>query len=195
MKHSYYFLATAFLLVYVISASAQGPAATQQFSREGVTFNYPTGWAFSDSSTQNAVEMTFGNANLDANLRFFVFRTPLTSPEKLAEARKILVDRYIDATTKSFAGANAKPVSSPSTSEIAAIKAEGVKIKATLNSIARTTEIEWAVVENRMVVLTMLGPDKEFAKAAPLWDMVRTTLKIEPLPKPAPATTPTPKKP
>ena len=161
------------------------------YDKEGLSFNYPTGWQFNDTSSKNAIEMTFGREDLDATVKVFVFRTPLDSAAKLAEAKKILVERYITTTTKSFEDANAHPKSEPSTSEIAALKAEGVKIHASLDGVAGMAEIEWAIVQDHMIVLTLFGPDKAVKTAAPAWDLIRSSIKIAAPPIPAA----TPKKP
>jgi hypothetical protein len=50
--------------------------------------------------------------------------------------------------------------------------------------------IYWATVGNRLVVLTLFGPDKAIKKAGPAWDAVRNSLKIE---APAPKASPSPK--
>jgi hypothetical protein len=104
-----------------------------------------------------------------------------------------LVDKYVASTTKSFEQAGAHPESSPATTEIGAVKSEGVKIRASLDGVPGIAEIHWAVVGQRLVVLTFLGPDRALTKAAPAWDLVRTSMTIEeaqPQPKPQPKPTP-----
>jgi len=186
------FLVSVILLCCGLSVAAQTPPAEgKQFAKDGLSFNYPSAWAFNDTSNGDAQQMTFGRPDSDAQVTVFVFRTPLTTPERIAEAKKVLVDKYIASTMKSFEQAGAHPQSTPGTSEIAGVAAEGVKIKASLDGVPGVAEIYSAVVEQRLVVLTMLGPDRAVTKAAPAWDMIRGTIKIEaPQPKAKPATTP-----
>jgi hypothetical protein len=111
----------------------------------------------------------------------------------MAEAKRVLVDKYVASTTKSFEQAGAHPESSPASTEIGGVKAEGIKIRASLDGVPGVAEIEWAVVGQRLVVLTFLGPDKALTKATPAWDTIRTTIKIaEPTPPPKPSPKPTP---
>jgi len=184
----------ALLVLCGVSASAQtAPSDAKEFNKDGLSFSYPAGWSFNDTSNNDAQQMTFGRPDSDAQLTVFVFRTPLTSPEKLAEAKRVLVDKYVASTTKSFEQAGAHPESSPASSEIGGVKSEGVKIRASLDGVPGVAEIHWAVVGQRLVVLTLLGPDRAITKAAPAWDMVRTTMKIPeptPSPKPSPKSTP-----
>ena len=184
-------LLTALFLLCCFSASAQTPAS--EFKKDGLSFNYPAGWTFNDTSNPDAQQMTFGRTDSDAQITVFVFRALLTTPEKLAEAKRVLVDKYVASTTKSFEQAGAKPESSPASTEIGGIASEGVKIRASLDGVPGAAEIQWAVVGQRLVVLTFLGPDKALTKAMPAWDLMRTTLKIEePQPKAQPAASPKP---
>ena len=182
---------TAFLLLCGFSASAQTPAS--EFKKDGLSFSYPAGWTFNDTSNADAQQMTFGRADSDAQITVFVFRALLTTPARLEEAKRVLVDKYVASTTKSFAQAGAHPESSPASTEISGIKSEGVKIRAVLDGVPGSAEIHWAVLGQRLVVLTFLGPDKARTKAMPAWDLLRTTFKIEePQPKAQPAASPKP---
>lgn len=194
MKSSRYFIPLiALLMLGGLSASAQTvPGDAKQFTKDGLTFNYLAGWTFNDTSNSDAQNLTFGRADSDAQVRVFVFRPLITTPEKLAEAKRVLVDKYIAATTKGFADAGAKPESSPAETEIGTLKAEGVKIRATLEGEPGAAEIYWGVVGKRLVVLTFFGPDKALKKAMPAWDAIRTSLQIEE-PKPQPQPSPKPK--
>jgi hypothetical protein len=39
--------------------------------------------------------------------------------------------------------------------------------------------IYWATIGERLVVLTLFGPDKALKKVQPSWDLVRNSLKID----------------
>ena len=187
----------AFLLLCGLSASAQTAADAKEFNKDGLSFNYAAGWTFNDNSNADAQQMTFGRTDSDAQITVFVFRSPLTSPERLAEAKRVLVVKYIANTTRSFEQAGAHPESSPATSEIGGVASEGVKIRAALDGVPGAAEIQWAMVGQRLVILTFFGPDKALTKATPAWDTMRTTIKIaeaqpqtKPQPKPSPTPTP-----
>lgn len=167
-------------LLAAFSTGAQTPASDAKgFSKDGLSFNYPSGWSFNDTSNADAQQMTFGRTDSDAQITVFVFRTPLTTPQRLAEAKSVLVDKYIASTTRSFEQAGAHPESSPASTQIGGITTEGVRIRASLDGVPGAAEIHSAVVGQRLIVLTFLGPDRALAKAAPAWDMIRTTMKVE----------------
>jgi len=186
-------LLTTFLLLCSLSSIAQTSATdAKQFTKDGLTFSYPNGWVLNDTSNADAQQLVVGRSNSEAQITVFVFRTPVSTPERVAEARKVLVDPYVAQTTKSFQQAGAKPESSPATTEMGATKAEGVKISASLSGEPGAAEIYWGVVGQRLVVLTFFGPNRALKQAAPAWDLIRTSIAVEeekPAP-PKPSTTP-----
>jgi hypothetical protein len=81
----------------------------------------------------------------------------------------------------------AKVGRTPDSSEIGGVKADGVKIKATVSGDSATSQIYWSLVDQRVVVLTHFGPDNDRKKFLGSWDLLRNSLKIEqakPEPKP-----------
>jgi len=194
MKSSRNFLQLiAFLLLCGLSASAQTAASdAKEFNKDGLSFNYPAGWSFNDTSDADKQQLTFGRADVDAQITVFVFRTPIKTPEQMAEAKRILVDKYVSAQTASFEQAGAKPQSSPETTDISNIKADGVIIRLSFDGVPGAAKIYWALVAERLVVLTFFGPDRALTKATPAWDTIRNTIKIvEPTPEPKPSLKPT----
>jgi|SRR6185437_16195395 len=191
MTSSRHLLTLIALLLCGVSASAQD---AKEFNKDGLTFSYPASWTFNDTSNADAQQMTFGRPDSDAQIRVFVFRTPIKTPEQLAEARKVLVDPYINATFKQFEQMGATPKRAPATTEIAGLSGDGVRISASLEGEPGAAEIFWGVVGQRLAVLTRFGPDKALTKALPAWDLIRTSIKVEePQPKtPQPAASPKP---
>ena len=92
-------------------------------------------------------------------------------------------------TAKQFVQMGAKPEQSPDASEIGGVKADGVAIKASLGGEAGAARIYWALVGQRVAVLTVFGPDQQTKQHAAAWDLVRNSLKIED-PKATPAASP-----
>jgi hypothetical protein len=192
MKSSRHFLPLiALLLLCGFSASGQD---AKQFNKDGLGFSYPASWTFNDTSNADAQQMTFGRADSEAQIRVFVFCTLIKTPAQLAEARKVLVDPYVNATQKQFEQMGAAPKRAPATTELAGLSGEGVRISASLEGEPGAAEVFWGVVGQRLVVLTRFGPDKALTKALPAWDLIRTSIKVEePQSKtPQPAASPKP---
>lgn len=183
-------------LVLLVAVIAPGHATEAQsvktYVKDGLSFNYPSGWQLHDTSSPDKQEITLAAAASDVQIRLFVYRGNIATPEQLAEARSKLVEPYIEGNFKTFQRMAAKPERSAATSEIGGVKAEGVKIRAVLDEPG-TAETYWALVGQRLVVMTFFGPDKDLKKLASAWDTVRSsvqTAEAKPEAKPSPTATP-----
>lgn len=158
--------------------SVQSQTDVKQFNKDGLLFEYVPGWTLQDDSNADAQQVIFTRADSDAQIRVFVHRGRIT-PEKMAQARKSLIDSYIDSTAKQFISMGAKPEQSPDSTDIGTTKAEGVNIKAVLGGDPGAAKIYWALIGQRVVVLTFFGPDRDLKKHGAAWDRLRTSLQIE----------------
>ena len=181
-------LLSVVLLIGVL-ASAQTPTEVQKFSKGGVSFDYPKGWTLQEVPNDDAQDLVLSRANNDLQIKVFIHKGH-TTPEKLPSAKKAFIDPYITANVKQFEQMNAMPKMSPDTSEIGGMKADGVNITASLGGETGAAKIYWAVLGQRVVVLTLFGPDRDLKQFASAWDLVRTSMKIE---EPKPAASPSPK--
>ena len=172
-----------FLAVLILFQAAAG---AQTFNANGVSFNYPDGWTVYDDTNSDAQQITLAHAKSDIQIRVFVHKGRITQ-EKFADAKKAFIDPYVASTLKQFVAMGAKPEQSADSSEIAGAKADGVKIAASLGEPG-AAKIYWALVGQRVVILTVFGPDREIKQFAPAWDLVRSSLKVEEkaAPKPSP---------
>jgi hypothetical protein len=181
-------LVFALLSLSPIAYSQTPSGEAKQFNKDGLLFEYVPGWTLQDDSNSDAQQIIFTRGDSDAQIRVFVHRGRIT-PEKMAQARKSLIDTYIESTAKQFVSMGAKPEQSPDTTEIGTTKAEGVNLKAVLGGDPGAAKIYWALIGQRVVVLTFFGPDRDLKKHAAAWDRVRTSLQIEekkPESKPSP---------
>jgi hypothetical protein len=56
-----------------------------------------------------------------------------------------------------------------------------------------TAKIYWAIIGERVVVLTYFAPDNQIKQLTPAWDLIRTSLKVvDPKATPSPSPKPTP---
>jgi hypothetical protein len=179
-------------IVVVLScvfASAQTAPEAQRYSKAGVVFDYPKGWTVQEVPNQDTQDIVLSRTNNDISIIISVHKGRIT-PEKLPEAKKLLIDPYVKARMDQFVSMGATPKQSPDASEIGGIKADGVNITASLGGDPGAAKIYWAVLGQRVVVLTLFGPDREIKQFGPAWDLVRTTMKIE---EATPAASPSPK--
>ena len=174
-----------FLAVLVF---VQTTSTGQNFKAGGVSFDYPNGWTLHDDTNSDAQQLTLARANNDVQIRVFVHKGRIAT-EKFPDAKKAFIDPYIASTVKQFVAMGAKPEQSADTSEIGGVKAEGVKVAANLGEPG-AAKIYWALLGQRVVILTIFGPDREIKQFTPAWDMVRNSLKVEEKATPKPSPTP-----
>ena len=182
------FAIALFFLSSAVAYSQTNPADAKQFNKDGLMFNYLPSWTLVDDSNGDAQQVTLTRTDSDAQIRVFIHRGRIT-PEKMPQARKAFIDTYIDSTAKQFIAMGAKPEQTPDSTDIGTTKSEGVNIKASLGGENGAARIYWALINERVVVLTYFGPDKELTKHQPAWDLIRTSLQIEqkkPAAKPSP---------
>ena len=179
------FLAAGCLLAVGVAAQD-----TKHFAKDGLSFDYLTGWSIVDESNSDAQQLTLRRDDSDAMIKFFVHRGKVNTPEKIAQAKSKIIDPYLNYTEKQFVEMGGKPTRTAATTEIGGATAEGVRIAAVLDGEPGEAGIYWATVNERLVVLTLFGPEKALKKAMTTWDGVRASLKIEP---PPPKASPSPK--
>lgn len=177
----------AFALLLVVGVAAQN---NKNFTKDGLSFDYPDGWSITDDSTSDAQQLTLGRSDSEAMIKFFVHRGKVNTPDKLAQAKAKIIEPYLSYTEKQFAQMGAKPERAAATTKIGGADAEGVRITAVLDGEPGEAGVYWATLGERLVVLTLFGPNKAIKKAEPTWDAVRNSLKIE---APAAKASPSPK--
>ena len=189
MNLSRIFQVVALVIAFSLPAFTQTPKI---FTKDGLTFNYPSAWTLQDTSKGDAQQLTLARADSDAQIRLFVYRGLIETPEKFAEAKRKLVDTYVDSTAKTFEQMGARPERSPASTEIGGTKAEGVKIRAVLEGEPGAAEIYWVVLGERLIVMTFFGPDRALKQVGSAWEAVRASVQVAGI-KPQAAPSPTPK--
>jgi hypothetical protein len=182
---------TAASLLLVVSALAQDPNV-KQFAKDGLSFDYPAKWQFSDLSTaqMQLIELAQG----DVLIRVRSPREWLKTPEKEAAAKKLFQDQYVDSFAANFEQGGLRPKRSPVTTQIAGADAEGVRLRAVMDGQPGGVDSYYRVISDRMVQLSILGSEKDIARAAPAWDTIQKSLKVEPPPQPKATPQPSPAK-
>ncbi|HEX3084591.1 MAG TPA: hypothetical protein VHP99_08730 [Pyrinomonadaceae bacterium] len=189
MKLLRWMILPAGLLLIVVAVTAQDPNV-KHYDKDGLSFDYPANWQFSDQST---AQMQFIHMERDgyAEIRIRTPREWLKTPEKVAAAKKLIQDQYVDSFASQLQQAQMSPKRSTGATQISGAAAEGAKVRAVMDGEPGGMDSYFNISEDRLVQISIIGSEKEIAKSAAVWDMIRNSLKIAPPPKPSP--TPTPK--
>ncbi|HYV29136.1 MAG TPA: hypothetical protein VFA77_16500 [Candidatus Eisenbacteria bacterium] len=190
MKLTQSLIACLALSLLIVSAFAQDPNV-KHYDKDGLSFDYPANWQFSDQSTgqMQFLELTRG----DLVLRVRSPREWLKTPEKEAAARKLFQDQYVDGFATQFEQQGLQPKRSAITTTIAGANADGTRLRVVMDRQPGGLDSYYLILSDRMVNLSILGGESDITKAAPVWDLIRNSLKIAPPPQPSPKPGTTPK--
>ena len=177
----------AALLLIAIGASAQ-EANVRHFDKDGLAFDYPANWQFTDKSTgqMQFLEMTQG----DVVIRVRSPREFLKTPEKEAHAKKLFQDQYVDDFANQFQQGGMQPKRSAVTTQMGGGDAEGVRLRVLMAGQSGGLDSYQRIISERLVHLSILGSEKEISQDAPAWDMIRNSLKVTAAPQGSPKTKP-----
>lgn len=167
------------LAAFLFAFAATAQINNKHFAKDGLSFDYPDGWSVTDESTSDAQQLTLGRSDSPTMIKFFVHRGKVNTPEKLTQAKAKIIEPYLTYTEKQLASMGGKPQRTDATTQIAGANAEGVRIIAVLEGETGEAGIYWATIGDRLVVLTLFGPDKALKKVQPSWELIRNSLKIE----------------
>ena len=171
------------LCLLTISAPAQDPNV-KHFEKDGLSFDYPANWQISDQSTgqMQFLELSQG----DVTIRVRSPREWLKTPDKEAHAKKLFQDQYVDSFATQFEQQGMQPKRSPVTTQLGGGDAEGVRLRVVMDRQGGGLDSYYRIMSDRLVHLSVLGSERDIAKDAPAWDMIRSSLKVEPPPQPRP---------
>lgn len=182
-----FLLGFAVVVVLMTAIFAQDPNVAH-FAKDGLSFDYPKSWLLNDASTQQMqlLELSQG----DKTIRLRSPREYLKTPEKEAHAKKLFQDNYVNDFFNQVQQAGMSPKRSLVTTQIGGGDAEGARVRATLDGEPGGMDSYSRIISDRLINLSIIGSEKDIAKSAAAWDLVRNSIKVEPPPEPKASPTP-----
>ena len=185
------FLRFLICVIFVALVAALGLAQDQNvkhFEKDGLSFDYPANWQISDQSTgqMQFLELTQG----DVTIRVRSPREWLKTPDKEAHAKKLFQDQYVESFATQFEQQGMQPKRSAVTTQLGGGDAEGVRLRVVMDRQPGGLDSYYRIVSDRLVHLSVLGSERDIARDAPAWDLIRNSLKVEPPPPPKPSPSP-----
>jgi hypothetical protein len=161
---------------------AQDPNV-KHFEKDGLSFDYPANWQISDQSTGQMQYVQIARDGY-AEIRVRTPREWLKTPDKEAAAKKLIQDQYVDTFAAQIQQAGMSPKRSTAVTQISGADAQGARVRAVMDGEPGGMDSYFNVVSDRLVQMSIIGSEKEIAKSATVWDMIRNSLKVEPPPQP-----------
>lgn len=183
-----FFLGGIGILLLAVIALPQDPNV-KHYDKDGLAFDYPATWQFSDQSTGQMQYIQMARDGF-AEIRIRVPREWLKTPEKETAAKKLIQDQYVNQFFDQVSQAGLQPKRSTATTQIAGADAEGARVRAVMDREPGGMDSYFRIMSDRLVQLSIIGSEKEMTKSAPVWDMIRNSIKVAPPPQPKPTATP-----
>ncbi len=172
--------AVGLLVVYFpFTTIAQSPGDAGHFEKDGLTFDYTANWELSDQSNAAAQQLVLTEKTLDAQIMIIALRGAITSSKQEEQAKAALIEPSITRLLKQYEDAAIKVERSPAKTEVAGSPAEGAQLRFAVDGQPGATDIYWRVINQRLVQLFFIRPEKTAAKTVVCWDTIRASLKIE----------------
>jgi hypothetical protein len=162
------------------SALAQSIAHDQlkHFAVKGLSFDYPEEIELEDHGTasgQHLVIQTKGQAQIMIVSRY----AQIDTAAELAAARREVVDSFIATMWRQIHEQDPNVSRTAAQVEVAGAQATGVKLRAVLDNQPGNAEIYWIQLGSRLVLISLIGTDREIAASAPAWRVICRSLKVE----------------
>ena len=174
-------LMTVLASVLSQSALAQDPAheALKHFAVKGLSFDYPATIELEDHGTSSGQHLVIQSKD-HAQIMIVARYAQINTAEELAAARHEVVDSFIDTMWQQIHEQDPNVLRTAAQIEVAGAQATGVRLRAVLENQPGNAEIYSLRLGSRLVLLSLIGTDREIAASGPAWLAIRRSLKVEP---------------
>ena len=179
-KRLFTMLITVLALALCQSAPAQSIAHDQlkHFAVKGLSFDYPAEIELEDHGTlsgQHLVIQSKGQAQIMIVSRY----AQINTEAELAAARREVVDTFIATMWQQIHEQDPNVSRTAAQIEVAGAQATGVRLRAVLDNQPGNAEIYSIELGSRLVLISLIGTDREIAAAASAWLAIRRSLKVK----------------
>ena len=175
------------IIFILIAAVARVPAARQEtagvvehFSKDGLSFDYPAGWALTDNSNEQLQSLVLSRKDNSTLIMVFAQRAPITTAEQLFESRRAVTAPYVENIARKIGLDKSPPPEDSQCVEAGGSSAVGFRLAGRINNEPTTAEVYTTLLGQRLIHLVHIRADKEEAQGTPVWRAVLETLKVMP---------------
>jgi hypothetical protein len=161
-----------------VLAQAPAPEALKHFAVKGLSFDYPATIELEDHSTPSGQHLVIQSKD-HAQIMIVSRYAQINTAGELAAARHEVVDSFIATMWQQIHEQDPNVLRTAARIEVAGAQATGVRLRAVLENQPGNAEIYSLQLGSRLVLLSLIGTDREIAASAPEWLAVRRSLKVE----------------
>ena len=174
-----FFTASLLLGVLAADASAQSaPVTTKTFDQQGLVFEYSANWELSGELAGDLQQLVLTEKTLDAQIMVIARRATITSTKEEEAARHDIVDPIINRLVKQYDDVGIKLERAPLSGDVAGLAAQGLQLRFSVDGQPGFTDIYWLLLNQRLVQLIFVRPEKTATQSTSCWDLIRRTLKV-----------------
>jgi TonB family protein len=169
-----------FALIFLCTtALAQSPASeNKHFTKDGLSFDYPNGWALTDKSNPQAQHLILTRNGSSALIMVIAHRDLISGPEQLVAARAAITIPFVENVAQKL-GVKEIPVWLNSNCvKVGNHSAVGFVLHGRSGKEPTTGEIYTLAPGRRFVNLVYIRAEKDDPADSPAWQAVRDSLKI-----------------
>lgn len=169
------------------SEVAQSQPPSEHFSKDGLSFDYPSGWSLADKSGEAAQQLVLFIQGSTARVQVVVHRQPLQNWQQVRMAREAITTPYVKTLAQQFGLAEAPEWSDANCLTVGKRNALGLHFSGRLDGETGAADVYTVVLGQRLVHLVYTRADKDDARGSGAWKTVVGSLSVEPPQNPSPA--------
>lgn len=162
------------LPIYAQSSSSQAG----RYAKDGLSFEYPARTAMEDRSTPSGQHLVLVDKGTGAQIMVMSRYDEISSADQLAKARHEVADAFADTMLQELRKSDPTVERSTTEIEIGGVQAPGVRFRAVLGGEPGRIEVYSLLLGRRLVIVSLIGTEKEIANAAEAWATIRRSLKV-----------------
>jgi hypothetical protein len=166
------------LLFLSISLAQSVSPLSKTFDQQGLTFEYASDWDISGQQTGDVQQLVLIEKALDAQIMVIVPRSLITSASEEEAATQSVVEPTIKRLVKQYDDAGIAIERTEVGGEVASVPAHGIQLRFKVDGQQGFTDIYWLVLNQRLVQLIFVRPERTSSQSGPCWDLIRRTVKI-----------------
>jgi hypothetical protein len=166
-------------LLLCLPICAQVQSKDTRFSKNGLSFDYPSEMKLEDMSNDGGQHLVLAQGSGGAQIMVISRYDKINTADELAKARSEVADAFAETMQAELQKMDPKLTRTAAQVEVAGAQATGVRLRAVLNQDPGVAEMYSLLLGKRLVMVTLIGSDKEVAAAASAWSTIRRSLKVE----------------
>jgi TonB family protein len=168
---------------FAVCSAQSSSVRTQNYSKEGLSFEYSEGWRLIENSNELAQHLILSRDGSSSRIMILAYRNLVTSLTQLAESRRDITESLIEDTKKNLGSPTSVVKRMETKVSVGDDVAEGVRLQGLVNGVNTTAEVYSYLGKLRFINLAYIRSDNASAQDDPSWLTLLDTLKIAvPLP-------------